>query len=91
MAITLVAGAMPNFVAIEDIDGDGSDDIVVTSAVPDTVSVFRQDPAFPGTFLSPLDFPVGRPSVISMQTAVQTWLQRTSLSVAHRPIPAMSP
>jgi hypothetical protein len=57
-----VAGA--NLIAIADVNGDGSNDLVITDPGPTgcgapTVSVLPQDAAHPGQFLSPVSYPRG--------------------------------
>jgi len=57
-----VAGA--NLIAIADVNGDGSNDLVITDPGPTgcgspTVSVLPQDAAHPGQFLSPVSYPLG--------------------------------
>jgi hypothetical protein len=54
-----------SLVAIGDVDGDGFNDVVVTDPGPTggvapTVNVLRQDAAHPGTFLTPVSYPIAQ-------------------------------
>jgi hypothetical protein len=65
----LAAGLQPRGVAIGDLDQDDRLDIAAANLVTDSVGVYLQDPAVPGTFFAQTPYPTGlgsRPRAVAV-------------------------